>query len=102
MWVLAGVGRSVGTLPLSVPAALLPPREQACENLSSIALISFGMGHCWKPEIINFYHPRIECVGTVVILSRIAYYISAPISHDYAHWVESGNRIPATDIVADK
>jgi hypothetical protein len=66
MWMVAGVGRSFGTLPLSVPGALLPPREQAYENLSSITLILFEIGHCWRPEIINSYHPRTGCVSTAV------------------------------------
>jgi hypothetical protein len=66
MWVVAGVGRSFGTLPLSVPVALLPPPEQAYENSSSITLISFGIGHCWGPEKINSYHSKIGCVGTAV------------------------------------
>jgi hypothetical protein len=65
---MAGVGRSFGTLPLSVPVALLPPRKQTYENLSSITLISIGIGHCWGPKISNSYHPRIGCVGTAVNL----------------------------------
>jgi hypothetical protein len=64
---VAGVGRSFGTLPLSVPVALLPPREQAYENRSSITLISFGIGHCWDPKNNIFYHPEIGCVGTAVL-----------------------------------
>jgi hypothetical protein len=64
---MAGVSRSFVTLPLSVRVAILPPREQAYENLSFITLISFGIGHCWRPEIINSYHLRIGCVGTAVI-----------------------------------
>ena len=67
---MGSVGQSFGTLSLSVPFALHPPREQAYENPSSITLISFGMGHCWGPEnnnfYNNFYHPKIGCVGTAV------------------------------------
>jgi hypothetical protein len=66
VWAVAGVGRSFGTLPLSVPVALLPPLEQAYENPSSITLISFGIGHCWGSEKINSYHSKIGCVGTAV------------------------------------
>jgi hypothetical protein len=66
VWVVVGVGRSFGTLPLSVPVALLPPREQAYENPSSITLISFGIGHCRGSENNNFYLPKIGCVSAAV------------------------------------
>jgi hypothetical protein len=52
VWVVAGVGLSFGTLPLLVLVALLPPREQAYENSSSITLISFRIGHCWGPKMM--------------------------------------------------
>jgi len=72
---MTGVDRSFGTLPLSVPVAFLPPCEQAYENLSSITLISFGIGHCWGLEMINSYHPGIGCVSTAVV-SLIGWYIN--------------------------
>jgi hypothetical protein len=65
MWVVAGVDRSFGTLPLLVPVASLSPREQTYEHTSSITLVSFGIGRCWELEKKS-YHPRIGCVGTAV------------------------------------
>jgi len=50
---VVGVRRSLNTLLLLVPVALLPPREQACENPSSITLISFVIAHREASENAN-------------------------------------------------